>query len=210
MFRYPKPKVKKTPKSQRKLINSRKENRYREQKYVIDAYTAMAKPKHYNMAKIFKSKLTKKATGSEALFRNILSGLKIRYEFQHIVFVKGFKFFILDFYLPDYNIGIEIDGGYHFTEEQYLKDCERTDAILKDIKLRDIVRIYNSTISTDSNFIEYMSDLLNSYGKSLVPLSEFLDTIYDKPKMKNMRVVEKDTLKPPPKRDSWIKNKQNT
>jgi very-short-patch-repair endonuclease len=61
----------------------------------------------------------------------------------------GFKFrrqhpinlYILDFYCHKLKLSIEIDGGYHLTKEQQLKDNERTKALnelgIKEIRFTD-------------------------------------------------------------------------
>lgn len=49
-----------------------------------------------------------------------LNGIKFRR--QHPIAI-----FILDFYCHKYKLAIEVDGNYHFTEQQRALDQERTD-----------------------------------------------------------------------------------
>lgn len=148
---------------------------YRDQKYIVDYYNSLTNPKSWEIAEGFRKELkTDKATESEIKFKAVLKAIGVKYEFQHILFVNtSGKFFILDFYLPDYNIGIEIDGGYHFTHEQYLKDSERTKTILKFIKIRNIIRFKNSEVKTEEAFLNKVKKILNDSGLSRVKLKEF-------------------------------------
>ena len=61
--------------------------------------------------------------------------------------LDGFKFrrqhpigiHILDFYCHQKKLGIEIDGGYHETEEQIKLDDNRTDILLIRFKNKEII-----------------------------------------------------------------------
>lgn len=172
---FNKPKVSKKRGRERIPTNSPEELRYRDQKYIIDYYNSITEPKYWEIAEGFRNDLkTNKATPSEIQFKAVLKAIGVKYEFQHIVFIntKG-NFFILDFYLPDYNVGVEIDGGYHFTHEQYIKDEKRTRTIFKFIKIRNIIRFKNSEIKTDEAFLNKVKRILNDSGLSRVKLKEF-------------------------------------
>jgi len=147
----------------------------RDQKYVVDYYNSVVAQKYYDIAEEFRRELkTVKSTPSEKIFKAVLKAIGVKYEYQHIVFTDEFgKFFILDFYLPDYNVGIEIDGGYHFTHEQMLKDKERTKLILRKIKIRSILRFNNSQVDTTEYFLNKVKETLNKSGLSRVKLKEF-------------------------------------
>ena len=56
--------------------------------------------------------------------RSILDSLNIMYEYQKIVIID-FKSYILDFYLPDNNIAIEIDGECHQEWYNLKKDSRK-------------------------------------------------------------------------------------
>lgn len=171
---YTKPKI---PKKSKEIIpTSSPENlRYRDQKYIIDYYNSITPPKYWEIAEEFRKELRgNKSTESEIKFKAVLKAIGIKYEFQHIVFVNETgKFFILDFYLPDYNVGIEIDGGYHFTNEQYVKDNERTKTILKFLKLRNIIRFKNSDITMNEEFLNKVKRILDTSGLSRIKLKDF-------------------------------------
>ena len=77
----------------------------------------------------FRNKLISNATSSELLFKKFLDNNNISYSFQKVIFVSvdcKQKFYIADFYFKKYNLIVELDGGYHYTNEQGLKDDERT------------------------------------------------------------------------------------
>lgn len=58
---------------------------------------------------------------NELKMKSILDNIGVKYLYQEILFT-GSNFFIADFYLPDNNIIIEIDGGVHFSMQQLIKD----------------------------------------------------------------------------------------
>src|ERR1700752_2662790 len=78
----------------------------------------------------YKKELIKKATKSELIFKDRLKKAGIRFIFQKGFIAKNYHC-IVDFYLPKpYKICIEIDGGYHDTEQQKKKDYSK-DLYLK-------------------------------------------------------------------------------
>ena len=86
------------------------------------------------------------ATHYELLFKVLLDALNIKYEFQKLLW--GNK--IVDFYLPEYRIIIEIDGEYHNTTHQKKKDLYRdTNFYLGSIK---VIRFKNKEV-LDTKFI---------------------------------------------------------
>lgn len=89
-----------------------------EHKYVADIL------KHYV------NENTKNATDAEKAIQDVLIKNDIRCEFQKPCLVFG-KCYIMDFYLPDYGICIEVDGDYHNTQEQLTKDRERSNRLAK-------------------------------------------------------------------------------
>jgi very-short-patch-repair endonuclease len=80
------------------------------------------------VASRFRKDLIKNQTKSEGVFKAKLKSLKINYEFQKIIYDND-KFYIVDFYLPDSNIVVEIDGGYHNTKDQIYKDKLRSSRL---------------------------------------------------------------------------------
>lgn len=94
-------------------------------------------------AKSFREDLIKKQTKAEVIFKAKLKSLNIGYEFQKIVYTDK-TFYILDFYIPSLNLVIELDGKYHDTKEQKIKDSKRT-LELKKLGFTNIKRYSNTT-----------------------------------------------------------------
>ena len=94
-------------------------------------------------AEDFRSDLIKKQTHSEVRMKVILKELNVKYEFQKIFYTEK-SFYIVDFYLPDYNVAIEVDGGYHNDKEQKIKDNNRTLKLTEDIN--HVYRIKNESV----------------------------------------------------------------
>ena len=82
----------------------------------------------------FRNELIHNATDSELKFKEYLDGKSFGYEFQKVIYVNidgKRKFFIADFYFKKYNLIVELDGCYHYSEEQNERDIKRTDALQK-------------------------------------------------------------------------------
>lgn len=118
----------------------------------------------------FQKALRDKATAAERKLAMALakSPLADKYEFQHIIYIKAKskyggkridRFYIADFCFPDSKIIIEVDGGYHYTSEQSIKDKERT-RILEN-RGYIVLRISNQRILSANNFDSLILDLLN-------------------------------------------------
>lgn len=92
----------------------------------------------------FRVNLIKNKTNAERVTQVALRELNIKCNFQHIVKCKPGVSYILDFYLPSKKICIEVDGGYHFTKEQQIKDKFRT----KDLREQGIrvIRFKNEEV----------------------------------------------------------------
>lgn len=72
--------------------------------------------------------LRKRATKSEKIFKKMLKDCKIVHVFQKVI-PNNHTFYIVDFFIPDKNLCIELDGGYHDDPDQKAKDIAR-DAYL--------------------------------------------------------------------------------
>lgn len=108
----------------------------------------------------FRKSLIKNQTQAEMQFKIVLKELGISYDFQKIFFYKK-SFYIVDFYLPSFGIALEIDGGYHNTKEQRLKDKIRSKD-LKIIGITSILRFKNEDI-IDPIKREFVSKKLKMY-----------------------------------------------
>lgn len=72
----------------------------------------------------FQKELRENATEAEKIFYKYLEDHRVNFEFQKILCPD--KCYIVDFFLVDYKVVVEIDGGYHDNEEQQQKDWQRS------------------------------------------------------------------------------------
>lgn len=100
-------------------------------------------PKRVRKSKKYRQELILKETFYEHVFKTFLKGL--RYEQQKVIFINEWEFFIVDFYIPKYNLVIEIDGKQHDENKEY--DLYRTKK-LKSIGIRKVLRFTNEDIKT--------------------------------------------------------------
>lgn len=108
-----------------------------------DRIKRIVKAKLGDKAKKFRADLVKNQTPSETKMKAILKFMGIKYEFQKIFYTET-TFYIVDFYLPDRNIVIELDGGYHNTKEQKAKDRKRSKALMGEID--GVYRLKNEAV----------------------------------------------------------------
>jgi len=58
---------------------------------------------------------------------SLLDDMKITYKFQHILFINRYQFYILDFYLPEQDACIELDGKHHKDNPEQLEHDKTRD-----------------------------------------------------------------------------------
>ncbi len=85
------------------------------------------------------AQMRQKPTLSEAVFQKKLEAAKFNFKAQWVYDIGGFAG-IVDFYLYDYKLLVEVDGGYHTTEDQQLKDAEK-DFICDRLLHKRLVRL---------------------------------------------------------------------
>lgn len=100
----------------------------------------------------------KNITDGEKAAMCVLEEICIEYEFQKPCLVFGHSY-IMDFYLPKHGVCIEIDGGYHDTQNQLLKDREKTNMLAKSGVLT--VRFTNEEAQNGNGLITFLNNLLN-------------------------------------------------
>ncbi len=98
----------------------------------------------------FRKDLIKKQTHSEVVFKARLKSLNIKYEFQKIMYDKD-RFYIVDFFLPDLKLIVEIDGGYHNDKDQIYKDKLRSSR-LSMLGYKKIKRFTNEEVLSIKDF----------------------------------------------------------
>lgn len=103
------------------------------------------KKRALRVVKGYREKLVKGATLSEIRFKALLKRCGLAFEFQKIMDL-GAKKYIVDFWLKDYHVVCEIDGGYHDTVEQKIKDDLRVSELLCFPLVSKVVRFDNEFI----------------------------------------------------------------
>lgn len=95
--------------------------------------------------KEFSRKLRNNSTlGEILLWKGLRAGSMMGYTFNR---QKPLGHYIVDFYCRPLNLVIEVDGGYHFEEEQKILDGER-QAILEDMGL-NFLRFHDEEVRKD-------------------------------------------------------------
>ena len=119
-------------------------------------------------AETFKRKLLKKATITEKILTKFLKSKKVKVDPQRVIYIDYNciinKFYIADIYLPELNLIVEIDGGYHETVEQKEKDYNR-DMDLKSVGYK-IFRCTTSDVLKSPEVV-YQS-IMENYKKHII------------------------------------------
>lgn len=110
-----------------------------------------------NLAKQYRNNLIEKKTKWETTIIKMLDLMELRHKFQFIIYYP-YSFYILDFYLPDHKLVIEVDGNQHYTEDGLRKDKKR-DSVLNKIGLK-VLRLKNSEVSNLTTCIEKINSYL--------------------------------------------------
>lgn len=93
----------------------------------------------------FAKKLRERATKSEEILLQELKGKKLGVKFR---FQQPMLGWIVDFWCPEKKLVIELDGGFHQTDEQRSLDKYKDKVISEHLKA-NILRIPSSKIFTD-------------------------------------------------------------
>lgn len=97
-------------------------------------------------------------TEGEKAAQKVLDEMGVEFEFQKPCLIAGHSY-IMDFYIEKYGVCIEIDGGYHNTAEQLLKDRERTNILAKSGVL--VVRFSNEEAMNGSSIKTFLLHIYN-------------------------------------------------
>ena len=119
----------------------KEQERYEKRKQAKESHRAHRNELTRKISLEKRQSLIDNQTHAEKLFKAKLKAINIAYEFKKIVYTKR-SFYILDFYLPDYQLVIELDGKYHEDKKQKIKDNERTEE-LKTLGFTKIKRFSN-------------------------------------------------------------------
>lgn len=108
--------------------------------------------------KEFAERMRNNPTFYERKFYDYLVQHRVNFEFQKILYCT--KSYIVDFFLIDYKVVVEIDGEYHYNEDQKEKDWQRSLDIYKTYGYK-VLRISNKQIEYD-HFEEKLINFLKS------------------------------------------------
>jgi len=116
----------------------------------------------------FRKRLISRATPAERKFMGLLNSISYRFIFQKPFFHRG-NIFIVDFYLPNFQTVVEIDGGYHKDKE--VEDQRRTFLLLKKKRrITCILRFTNEEIFTrPDNVINQLKGIQGLFPTKNVP-----------------------------------------
>lgn len=105
-----------------------------------------ASPDRYNMLKEFAKRNRNYPTVAEACLWSQLRAkqLGVKFQRQHIIYD-----YIADFVCLDKKLIIEVDGGYHFENNQIVKDSLRSE-ILNDLGF-EVMRFTNEEVISDTD-----------------------------------------------------------
>ena len=78
-----------------------------------------------------RDRLEQHATKSELRFMQFLLSKNTPFQFQKMIRGESGRWYIVDFYLHEFRVVIEIDGHYHLNERQARSDKERTHDLEK-------------------------------------------------------------------------------
>jgi len=89
------------------------------------------------------------ATPAELKMKLLLTEMGIKYEYQKIYFV-GFSFYLVDFYLPEHNVVVEIDGQQHYSYNAKIYDRLRTENLVHLHNVKRVIRFDNKDLTVDT------------------------------------------------------------
>lgn len=144
----------------RNKLESKKEYRESKKKKTSTTpskYNFIISDKSKEVAEEYRNNLINNQTEAEKRVKVYLNINNIKFVFQKIFFYKNkdnfTKFFITDFYLPEYNIVVEIDGGYHTISEQKKDDRDRTKILKEFGRIKKVIRFTNEDTEHTEYFI---------------------------------------------------------
>jgi len=103
----------------------------------------------HEVAENRKHNLIVNATPTEIKMKMLLTELGVKYEFQKIYYV-GYSHYVVDFYLPEQNLVIEIDGQQHYNWNDKIYDRLRTENLIYLHNVKRVVRFDNKDLAVDT------------------------------------------------------------
>ena len=101
-----------------------------------------------NLKEFARSLRNNSTLGEIILWKSLKAGSIMNYTFNR---QKPLGRYIVDFYCKQLSLVIEVDGAYHYEEEQRMKDEER-EAVLKSLGL-SFLRVHDEEIRKDLDLV---------------------------------------------------------
>ena len=105
--------------------------------------------KSKSVIRSFAKRMRRDKTPYESLVFDALVEIGVRFSSQQIAGKR-----IMDFYLPEYNVCIEVDGSQHYTPEGILEDATRSKEIAKLFPGIEFVRLSNRFVASCTDLKE--------------------------------------------------------
>ena len=127
---------------------------------------ALTKGERVSLFSFYRKSLRRNPTNAEIVMGKLLNILNIKSVFQ-----KQFGHYIVDFYLPIFDVVIEVDGPQHYTVKEVIeRDAKRDDYLLQR-GLR-VIRITNEELisdisSTSSKIVNTITEVVALKEKAL-------------------------------------------
>lgn len=136
-------------------------------KLSIKKKAKQGKAKTPKWVKQYRAGLLAKKNEAETCTEDMLQSMGIPYQRELAVKVFKSRYFV-DFYIPSIrindknvrvNIALEIDGGYHLSKVQFIKDRGKERDLLKTRRIDQVVRVSAKNIMTmeGSEFFEILT-----------------------------------------------------
>lgn len=109
--------------------------------------------KQWRLMRERRTQLKSNATPAEKKLRQILYSLRIQHQFQKAFCLRKKRLFIVDFYIPQYKLAIEVDGSHHQSDlKQQGYDEYRTNLLELNRDLR-VVRFTNQDVLYNTGYV---------------------------------------------------------
>lgn len=116
--------------------------------------------------------VNRKMSLGEIYIQKFLDNNDIKYDFQKkFDWLKDKTYLCLDFYLPEYKIGIEIQGRQHFIQNNYFGGEIRFEEDRKRDKLK-----YDLCKKNGINIIYFVNIINEDFSN--INFNEYFDTVY--------------------------------
>lgn len=108
-----------------------------------------------SLCSAYKRSMSRKPTLAEIRMIWLLQHLRLEYIFQK-AFLTKYSFYIVDFYLSDYKLVIEVDGKRHYADKNQSWYDDKRTTYLQDVRRCKVIRFTNKEIINESEKVKNM------------------------------------------------------